>query len=56
MTMFLAILSALIVVGVGAVLVLVSFAFDRQIRRLKGEVARLAGQLKRLKQRFDRNP
>jgi hypothetical protein len=49
---FLVILPALIMVGA----VLLNFAFDRRIERLKGEAKRLEDQLERLKLRFGRNP
>jgi chaperonin cofactor prefoldin len=48
---FLATLSALTMVGT----VLVSFAFDRGVKRLKGKVERLEGELERLRRRFDRS-
>jgi NADH:ubiquinone oxidoreductase subunit 6 (subunit J) len=47
---FLAVLLVLIMVGA----VLLSFAFDRQIERLKGEVKHLEDRLERLKRRHDR--
>jgi ABC-type uncharacterized transport system YnjBCD permease subunit len=52
MITFLATLSALIMVGA----VVVSFAFDRRVKRLTGKVERLEGKLERLKHRCGRNP
>jgi NADH:ubiquinone oxidoreductase subunit 6 (subunit J) len=52
MMKFLAILLVLIIVGA----VLVSVAFDRRVKRLKGKVERLEGQLERLKSRYGRDP
>jgi hypothetical protein len=49
---FLAILSALILVGA----VVVSFAFDRGVKRLTRKVERLEGELERLRRRYGRNP